>query len=130
VRPIRALLLAVLLAAAQGSAWLHASVVSHVTCLEHGESIHAAEGRTPGLAAGSRVEAPSLSADPVAAAGHDHCAGGALLRWRDVAIDAPTGAVPLPPVAPPPAPPPAPAAASCAVAYVVAPKTSPPRSVV
>jgi hypothetical protein len=131
VRQLRGFVLAVLLAAAQGSAWVHASVVSHVTCLEHGESVHAAEGRAdvPGQGVGPDLSR-ALRADLGAAGGHDHCDGGALLRWRDVSLVVPHGTIPLPQVTPSAALLPAPPAVLRGASYLVAPKTSPPRSAV
>ena len=72
----------------------------------------------------------SLAADLATVAGHDHCANAALLRWRDVALTAPStlvsvdvasGSVPFTPSHVGPA---------GTVVYLIAPKTSPPdRSV-
>ena len=42
-RRVRGLLLAMVLGLSQASAWVHAAAVSHATCLEHGESVHAGE---------------------------------------------------------------------------------------
>src|SRR5262245_23276448 len=91
------ILLVIVLAVSQASAWFHASAIAHVACLEHGEAVHRAA-----LPAGvTRARVPEdlgqvgLRADPAAAAGHDHCANAALLRWRDVALTAPATFAPL-----------------------------------
>jgi hypothetical protein len=69
-----------------------------------------------------------VRADLATAAGHDHCANAALLRWRDVALTAPATFAPLTP---------APHSltfagsrdgAHGALVYLLAPKTSPPRA--
>jgi len=134
-RRARGLLFAVVLVASQASAWFHAVAIAHVACAEHGEAMHsgamhsgampAADARAPQDDDGS-----SLAADLATVAGHDHCANAALLRWRDVALIAPTalvsvdiatGSVPF-----------APSHVGMAgtVVYLIAPKTSPPdRSV-
>jgi hypothetical protein len=128
-RRLRGLLLAALLCASQAGAWLHEAVVSHVTCLEHGESIHA--GATPPRAAMPVAERLArLSSQPAAqAATHAHCGAGALLRGRDVVVPAPvaTGDLTLPALAPP-ARERAPRATAGRCLYLVAPKTSPPSA--
>jgi hypothetical protein len=128
-RRARGLLLAVLLAAAQGSAWLHAAVVAHVTCLEHGESIHAAPASSRD--ADPRDEGPDanrLTRSEAGVGAHEHCAGGALLRWRDLALSAPATAG-APVVAPAAAFAPSFVAVGAADAlYLLAPKTSPPSA--
>src|SRR5262245_53021806 len=124
-RRAQGLLLAFVLVASQASAWFHAVAISHVACLEHGEAVHGpaipdtAAALDPDAAAGVR-------ADLAAVGGHDHCANAALLRWRDIALTAPTAAAPfIPPARSMPfavsyggAP--------AAVLYLIAPKTSPP----
>jgi hypothetical protein len=115
-----------LLAAAQGSAWVHAVAVAHVTCLAHGESIHAslpAAGRAP-----AAQGADGVAADDEAAEGHEHCASGALLRWRDIVLTALLDTVPAPTVAPPAPRPGAFELPISADVYDVAPKTSPPSA--
>jgi hypothetical protein len=130
-RRARGLLLAVLLAAAQGSAWLHAAVVAHVTCLEHGESIHAAVASSHD--ADPRDEGPDanrLTGAEAGVAAHDHCAGGALLRWRDVALAAPASSgSPVASVTATLDGQPFGTGAASAL-YRLAPKTSPPRAAV
>jgi len=137
-RRARGLTLAVLLAAAQGSAWLHAAVVSHITCLEHGEAIHAAPARAADGEAGQAIPVADrnqpvvdrLSGGEAALVAHEHCGAGALLNWRGAALFAPAGAA-------------APLASSAddlsvvvprlgtaSVLYLLAPKTSPPRAAV
>jgi hypothetical protein len=139
-RRARGVLLALVLGLSQASAWLHAAAISHTTCLEHGESIHAvgdAHALADGVAAnadsvdGSESTAEITDADRAApdtgvAAAHDHCASSALLRWRDIALAAPVAAV-LPPAVQQPTfhAPPSDTAAGVVV-YLVAPKTSPP----
>ena len=123
-------LFAVVLVASQASAWFHAVAIAHVACLEHGEAMHggampAADARAPQEDDGS-----SLAADLATVAGHDHCANAALLRWRDVALTAPSalasadvasGSVPFTPSH---------VGTAGTVVYLIAPKTSPPdRSV-
>ena len=128
-RRARGLLLAAVLVASQASAWFHAVGISHVACLEHGEAIH---GRV--LPAAEKTEARpgddvAARADLAVAAGHDHCANAALLRWRDVALTAPVALSAFAPVtgsAPFEA---APRAAPASAVYRLAPKTAPPGSV-
>ena len=132
-RRLRGLLLALVLGLSQASAWVHAAAISHATCLEHGESIHAGGGAPAAAAdvagpiavtADADRAAPDVSVD----AAHDHCASSALLRWRDAVLAAPSVAA-LPPAfqrstfrAP------SPDAAASVVVYLVAPKTSPPHA--
>ena len=119
---------AAVLVASQASAWVHAVAIAHVACAEHGEAMHggavsSAEARAP-----RNDEDSSFAADLTTVAGHDHCANAALLRWRDVALTAPSGlvtvdlvdaSVPLAPSHVGPA---------GTVLYLIAPKTSPPAS--
>ncbi len=134
MRRERGLLLALVLGLSQATAWLHAAAISHATCLEHGESIHAVGGAH----ASGDVTRPSADAeagyrhraapDAGDAAAHDHCASSALLRWRDVAL-APPPAAPVPPAFQTSTfHQPSPAAAARVVVYLVAPKTSPPHA--
>lgn len=130
-RRARGLLLAVLLAAAQGSAWVHAAIVAHVTCLEHGESIHAlktARGDAgPREAVGGTAR---LTGAEAAATAHEHCAGGALLRWRDVGLSAPAASAAPSALAPQLASPTDARRLTATAVYLVAPKTSPPFAAV
>jgi hypothetical protein len=126
----RGLLLAVLLAASQVGAWVHAAAVAHVTCLEHGESIHADVLAARDASSTERFAvAPDarVGAAPAARPGHEHCGGGALVRWRDVALAAPV-AIARAPLATTAAPPfdRAPAVLRGRDVYLLAPKTSPP----
>ena len=128
-RRARGLLLALVLGLAQATAWLHAAAISHATCLEHGESIHAVGGTH----AAADVTAPSAEAgdraapDAGEAAAHDHCASSALLRWRDVALAAPVAFVP-PAFHAATFHAPSRDATAGVVVYLVAPKTSPPHA--
>lgn len=127
-RRAQGLLLALVLVVSQASAWFHATAVAHVACLEHGEAVHG-----PALAAQDvdTVDpngAAGLRADLAGVGGHDHCANAALLRWREVALAAPTALAPFALSARP-----MPSAASydaarATVVYLIAPKTSPPRA--
>jgi hypothetical protein len=126
------LLLAFVLVASQASAWFHAVAISHVACLEHGEAMHAApraavrSDRSGDLRQADGQTQPDVRADLAAAAGHDHCANAALLRWRDVALTAPSSLAPL--VVAPRVLTLASVrdAAHGTVVYLLAPKTSPP----
>jgi hypothetical protein len=130
-RRLRGLLLALVLGLSQASAWVHAAAISHATCLEHGESIHAGGGAPAADVAGPiavTADADRAAPDVSVDAAHDHCASSALLRWRDAVLASPSVAA-LPPVshrstfhAP------SQAAAVGAVVYLVAPKTSPPHA--
>lgn len=125
-RRVHGALLAALLCASQAGAWLHEAVVSHITCLEHGESVHAV------VPAALPARAPAQGLDLLAgqkAGGdeHEHCGSSALLRWGDVALVAPAAIGQLPR---PPSSLPADAGSRSAIpgggVYLVAPKTSPP----
>ena len=137
-RRARGLTLAVLLAAAQGSAWLHAAVVSHITCLEHGEAIHSKLARAADGNGGQAISVADpnqpivnrLSGGEAALVAHEHCGADALLSWRGAALFAPAGAAApvasladdLPVVVP--------HSGTASVLYLLAPKTSPPRAAV
>jgi len=130
----RGLLLALVLGLSQGTAWLHAAAISHATCLEHGESIHAVGGAH----AAADVAAPPVEAeaadgdraapDPGDAVAHDHCASSALLRWRDVALASPPAALVPPAFHASTFQRPSRDAVAGVVVYLVAPKTSPPHA--
>jgi hypothetical protein len=102
---------------------VHAAATPHVTCLEHGESVHLdAVARAPaGPADGVSVVA---SANEAEAHGHEHCG---LQGQRTTSATAPVDASSLASFAP---------AAAVAVAVAtpplhllrLAPKTSPPRA--
>ncbi len=128
MRRFRAVILAALLLASQTSAWLHAAAVSHATCAEHGEMIHAGAVAPESDRAEAEPSSPALRGDVSGVSGHEHCGSSALLRFRDAALPAPIavafaltppssrlrdGVVALP---------------RGADVYVVAPKTSPPRA--
>jgi hypothetical protein len=121
-------ILAALLLASQTSAWLHAAAVSHATCAEHGEMIHAGSIAPESAHAAAEPSDAALRGDDSTVSRHEHCGSSALLRFRDAALPAPIavafsptvpssrlrdGVVPLP---------------RGADVYVVAPKTSPPRA--
>jgi hypothetical protein len=132
-RRVRGLLLALVLGVSQATAWLHAAVISHGTCLEHGEAIHAGvETAAPDagpVAAAEASDADRAAAEVTLAAAHDHCASSALLRWRDIALAAPAVTAALPPVVRHGVPAvPSHRAAARAAVYLVAPKTSPPHA--
>ena len=127
---MRGTLLAALLVASQACAWLHAAVVSHITCLEHGESIHARalvslDARPPARAPAAAAS-PVLRADASVREGHEHCGSDALLRWRGVALAAPVTIAQLPAVAPSRPFDSSRGRMAGAAVYLVAPKTSPP----
>jgi len=128
-RRARGLLLAAVLVVSQASAWFHAVGISHVACLEHGEAIHGRVLPAEDVQAAPTGDQGTLRADLATAAGHDHCANAALLRWRDVALTAPVALsafVPVTGTAPFEAPP---RAAPASAVYRLAPKTSPPADV-
>jgi hypothetical protein len=137
-RRARGLTLAVLLAAAQGSAWLHAAVVSHITCLEHGEAIHAAHARAADGDAGQAILVAGrnqqgvtrLSGSEAAVVAHEHCGAGALLSWRGAALVAPAGAAAPLASAADDLSVVVPGLRTASVLYLLAPKTSPPRAAV
>jgi len=127
-RPLRGLLLAVVLVASQASAWFHAVAIAHVACLEHGEAMHGGAAPVDDAGAAQDDEAAPLGirADGATVAGHDHCANAALLRWRDVALTAPAILAPLAPASRPMLFAPSHHVVRGAVVYLLAPKTSPP----
>jgi hypothetical protein len=105
----------------QAAAWVHVAATPHVTCLEHGESVHLAPG-----AASHDAERLSLSTPRPESTthAHEHCG---LQGQRTTSATAPTrvharvGFA----VAPLPAPAPTPLALRL---LRLAPKTSPPRA--
>lgn len=133
-RRVRGLLLAMVLGLSQASTWVHAAAVSHATCLEHGDSVHAggeaaAFDDHSASPAAEAADVARATADVAVAAAHDHCASSALLRWRDVALTAPPVSAQLPPaVHATTAAVPSPNGPRVAAVYVVAPKTSPPHA--
>ena len=131
-RRLGGLLLAAILIASQAAAWVHAGAVAHVTCVEHGEAIHAAAPHADGQrdAAPVAVAATVVEDEVAAIAAHEHCASGALLRWRALAIAPPAISL-VPPLTRSAPPSPArPDALGLTVVYRLAPKTSPPRATV
>jgi hypothetical protein len=129
-RRLGGLLLAAILIASQVAAWAHAGAVAHVTCVEHGEEIHAAAPNRPDAPAAPVTVATVVEDDVAAIAAHEHCASGVLLRWRALAIDPP--AVSLVPPLSRSAPPGLARhdALRLAAVYRLAPKTSPPPATV
>ena len=125
----RGLLLAFVLVVSQATAWFHAVAITHVVCLEHGEAMHGAaridDSADSGRAA-REERGGAIRADLATAAGHDHCANAALLRWRDVALTAPAALAPLALSPRPFAYQPSQDGVRRAVLYLIAPKTSPP----
>ena len=136
-RRFRGVLLGVVLVASQVGAWVHEAVVAHVTCLEHGEPLHASSrpARDALAAAASQTAAPvtdsaRLGRQPAAAGeGHEHCAGGAFLRARGAALPGPVanGRLSLPSVTPLARDGARPAIVAGRL-YLQAPKTSPPSA--
>jgi hypothetical protein len=127
-RRAQGLLLAFVLVLSQASAWFHATAITHVACLEHGEAMHGSAPPARGVATVDPNTTAGVRADLAGAAGHDHCANAALLRWRDVALAAPAILAPLAP-SPRSMPFTAPSEAAIgSVVYLIAPKTSPPRA--
>ena len=125
----RGLVLASLLLAGQVGTLAHLVAVRHVTCPEHGESIHAAtppaETATTAVAAvshGPAVQSIALAAEH----GHDHCLIVAERRSRSALLRASVAASPLP-IAVAARPPVALAGRPALLAiYRLAPKNSPP----
>lgn len=116
-----AALVAAVVVLCQAAAWVHTAATPHVTCLEHGESVH--------LATAARLvsQVPlTVVATPtdIVAHGHEHC--GVVSQGQSPApesVRALADAV----LATPPMP--ALAAPSSALALLrLAPKTSPPRA--
>src|SRR3982751_2074548 len=128
-RRARGMLLAAVLVVSQASAWFHAVAISHVACLEHGEAIHGLVLPAEEAIAARAGDQTTARADLAGAAGHDHCANAALLRWRDVALTAPVALPGLAPAARSSAFAAATVVANAAAVYRLAPKTSPPARV-
>jgi hypothetical protein len=124
------LLLAFLLVVSQASAWFHAVAIAHVACLEHGEAMHSAAAPVAASRAPRSQDAgqAGVRADLATAGGHDHCGNAALLRWRDVALTAPTELAPLVPASYSLTYAATRDGAHGAVVYRLAPKTSPPTA--
>ncbi|HVZ75262.1 MAG TPA: hypothetical protein VHJ20_22950 [Polyangia bacterium] len=76
----------------QAAAWVHAAATPHVTCVEHGESVHLVGAATDASAQPAADDA--LSAAPVATASHahEHCG---VVGHRTTVAPAPTPAAPL-----------------------------------
>jgi hypothetical protein len=134
IRRVGGLLLAAVLIASQAAAWLHAAAVTHVTCAEHGEALHAA---TPSAAPDDRPAAPDTVVATVATGdqgdtleAHDHCASGALLRWRALTVAPPAVTVVVPRFAGAAPFQTGPPALGLRAVYRLAPKTSPPHATI
>ena len=123
------MLLAAVLVVSQASAWFHAVAISHVACLEHGEAIHGLVLPAEEATAARAGDEATARADLAGAAGHDHCANAALLRWRDVALTAPMALSGFSPAARSSVFAAAPGGAPATTVYRLAPKTSPPARV-
>jgi hypothetical protein len=129
-RRLGGLLLAAVLVASQTAAWIHAAAVAHVTCVEHGEAVHAVS-RPDAARAQVAVAATVVAGDTLATlSAHEHCASEALLRWRALAIAPPAASVLLPAVRLAPRFPVGPPASTTGAVYRLAPKTSPPHAAV
>lgn len=110
----------------QTSALAHRVLVQHVTCAEHGESIHVSPASAAAVPARG-VEPPAFAATVVEEAErHEHCAAadtrGATPR---LVPDETAGPVPAGALVPPAR---ASGVGPAVAAYVIAPKTSPPRT--
>jgi hypothetical protein len=58
----------------QAAAWVHAATTTHVTCLEHGDSVHLAAARAPGpIPTGPGLAAVGATTSESEAHGHEHC---------------------------------------------------------
>jgi hypothetical protein len=112
--------LAVLVALCQGAAWVHAAATPHVTCLEHGESVHLAP--RDNLPQARRLAVVDAPAEP-RAHGHEHCG---LQAQGSATVGAPQSIaqVETPPAIPTPTVEPRPVTGLLRLA----PKTSPPRA--
>jgi hypothetical protein len=69
---------AVVVLLCQAVAWVHAAATPHVTCLEHGESVHLAVGQKAASRAQELAEeaaglTTASAASEADAHGHDHC---------------------------------------------------------
>jgi hypothetical protein len=118
---LRAAFVAAIVLIGQAASWVHAAATPHVTCLEHGESVHLVASGDPARGGATRVDgAPAEGA----AHEHEHCglqghrttaAPTPTLASAPVAFSAPTAqALPPPPAS--------------ATLLRFAPKTSPPRA--
>jgi hypothetical protein len=110
---------AVVVLLCQATAWVHAAATPHVTCLEHGESVHLASGGEGAQGAGPAILAATT---PATTHAHEHCnlqgqsGGSAPVPERSVvrALFAPVPQLRAPRVRP------------AAALLRFAPKTSPP----
>jgi hypothetical protein len=108
----------------QATAWVHAAAIPHVTCLEHGESVHLPATKALRPLSEASAGLAITAASELEAHAHDHCS---LQGQRTTSAAAPVQSASAPTLAP--APPPAVADARPAVRLLrFAPKTSPPRS--
>jgi len=109
---------AVIVLLCQGTALVHAAAMPHVTCLEHGESIHLPAASGEVRAGLTSVSAPTSTA----AHDHEHCN---VQAQRTTPVSAPVPAIMGVCLAPEPLPA-APGVATSFGLLRFAPKTSPP----
>jgi hypothetical protein len=114
---------AVLVLLCQATAWVHASATPHVTCLEHGESVHlsvrAVTPAQPSGGDGLRAALPEAAAHA-----HEHCGLQSQRTTSSGDVDQVASDATFAPLPPSPSPRPRPTLA----VLRLAPKTSPPRS--
>jgi hypothetical protein len=118
----RAAFVAAIVVLCQAAAWVHAAAIPHVTCVEHGESVHLpAQGKAAPLEGVATAATPD---DDATAHAHEHCN---LQGHRTTQAKAPElGDADASFVAA--AAPPAEAAHQAVRLLHLAPKTSPPRT--
>jgi hypothetical protein len=113
---------AVVVLLCQATAWVHAAATPHVTCVEHGESVHLTV--IPGASVSTRSLTVVASSSAPEVHAHEHCAfqgqrtTSALTAARTSTLAIFTLPAPPPPRAAPPA----------LRLLRLAPKTSPPRA--
>jgi hypothetical protein len=108
----------------QAAAWVHAAATPHVTCLEHGDSVHLPVARVAGPAEATAGVTVGTATDEAAAHDHEHC-GVQAQRGTTTAVFERAATVAIF------ASPPAPVSAVLVPARQLlrlAPKTSPPRA--
>jgi hypothetical protein len=120
--------IAVVVLLCHAAAWVHSAATPHVTCVEHGESVHLdPTAHLQGFAATPRADHDSLTVASAvaesAAHGHEHCG---LVSHRSTSTTTPPAVSAHVQTAPAPAMPPAPEERASAELLRLAPKTSPP----